>query len=238
MKKIFGLIMVLTLLGCSSSRYHQLDAGQQGFLPAFSTPVKVTVNHAIDTHPYKRMVYVSTRMHGLSDWVTYQDYIYQAFRHMNFFDKVVTRQPTAYINAPAMPATQVVNNQTWLDVEDHIPVSSLLNTYGTHFLIADVELYQRSTDADHASSYFFQVKLIDPLTRRVLVQASTQSQEREGIDKTLINPVLNYILGYLYYYDPAYPKPDLGPKNFGQWWEQMNDGFVNTFYFPDPNAVR
>lgn len=225
---LFGVISLLT--GCFSD-FHQVDQASTGYLPAVShAPVRVTVNHSVDTNQYKSMAYVSMQMHGLVAWPEYQDYMMQAIKHLGFFQQVITREPTVFINAAPFQATQWVNERAWMDVDNHIPFNSLIKEYGTHFLVLDVELYTLSSDAEDADSYFFQLKMIEPKTRRVLMTATNRMLVREGVDKGIINPVLDFTLGYLNFYDSTYPRPMPEPKTFEEWWEQLSDEFVDTMF--------
>lgn len=231
MKKWIMTCALSTLLTGCFGDFHQVDEQTTGYLPAVShAPVRVTVNHSVDTNQYKSMVYVSTQMHGLSNWPEYQDYIMQSVKHLGFFQQVITRQPTVYINTPAFAPTQRVNKSDWLDVDNHIPYNTLLKEYGSHFLVLDAELYTLSTDSEDVHSYFFLVKVIEPKSRRVLMTASNKMLVREGVDKGIINPVLDFTLGYLNFYDSTYPKPIPEPKTFEEWWEQLSDEFVDVMF--------
>lgn len=231
MKKLMmSMIMMSALAGCGGN-FHQVDQKTTGYLPAVShAPVRVTVNHSVDTNQYKSMAYVSIQMHGMAQWPEYQDYIMQGIKHLGFFDQVITREPTVFINAGAFEPTEIVDKKNWIDVDNHIPFNSLLRKYGTHFLVLDVELYTRSTDPEEANSYFFELKMIEPQTKRVLMTATNSFYVREGIDKGVINPVLDFTLGYLNFYDSTYPKPAPEPKDFEEWWEDMTDDFVNVMF--------
>lgn len=230
MRALIVFLLLSVLVGCGGN-FHQVDADSTGYLPAVShAPVRVSVNHSLDTNQYKSMAYVSIQMHGMAPWPEYQDYVMQGIKHFGFFDQVITRQPTVFINAPAFEPTQLVDGKNWIDVDNHIPYNSLVKKYGNHFLIIDVELYTESTDPEQFNSYFFDLKIIEPQTRRVLMTASNNMYVREGIDKAVINPVLDFALGYLNYFDSTYPKPVPGPKSFEEWMEELSDGFVDSFF--------
>lgn len=231
MKHVVTLLGLLVLLTGCGGNFHQIDNKTTGYLPAVShAPVRVTVNHAVDTNQYKSMAYVSIQMHGMAQWPEYQDYVMQGIKHFGFFDQVITREPTVFINKGAFEPTEIVDNKNWIDVDNHIPFNSLVKKYGTHFLVFDVELYTRSTDPEEFNSYFFDLKIIEPQTRRVLMTASNNMYVREGIDKGVINPVLNFALGYLQYYDSTFAKPAPEPKSFEEWMEQLSDGFVDAMF--------
>ncbi|MFI4957192.1 MAG: hypothetical protein ACHQAX_08300 [Gammaproteobacteria bacterium] len=231
MKRVGMIIGIMSLLVGCGGNFHQIDTKTTGYLPAVShAPVRVTVNHALDTNQYKSMAYVSIQMHGLAPWPEYQDYVMQGIKHFGFFDQVMTRQPTVYINTAAFEPTQIIDNKAWVDVDNHIPFNSLLKEYGTHFLVFDVELYTRASDPEDFNSYLFELKIIEPQTRRVLMVASNSMYVREGIDKGVINPVLNFALGYLNFNDSAYPKPTPEPKTFDEWWEQITNEFTKAMF--------
>lgn len=231
MKKLIMIMgCVVTLVGCDGN-FHQVDQGSTGFLPAVShAPVRVTVNHSVDTNQYKPMVYVNIQMHGVANWAEYQDYMMQGIKHLGFFEQVITNQPTVYINAYALTPTDIVDDQPWLDVDREIPFRSLVQQYGTHFLVIDAELYSRASDSEDLNSYSFSLKLIEPKTKRVLMMASNQMYVREGIDKGIINPVLDFTLGYLRFYDSTYSDKLPEPKSFEEWWEQLSDDFVKVMF--------
>jgi hypothetical protein len=231
MKRVVMVIGIMSVLvGCGSD-FHQVDQKSTGFVPAVShAPVRVTVNHAVDTNQYKSMAYVNIQMHGLASWPEYQDYIMEGIKHFGFFDQVITREPTVYINQPAFEPTLKIDKEYWVDVNNRIPFNSLLKEYGSHFLVFDVELYTLSTDSEERNSYFFQIKMIEPKTRRVLMTATNNVYVREGIDKGVINPVLNFTLGYLYKFDSTYPKPPPEPKDFNEWWEDLTNDFTNAMF--------
>jgi hypothetical protein len=230
MKMRKSFVILFLLVGCAGD-FHQLDQGSPGYSVAMiDAPVKVNVNHSLDTNNYKTLAYVSIQMHGVSNWHEYQDYIMESVKKMGFFSQVITREPTVFINHRAFEPTKIVEGKPWLDVDNHIPYESLLRSYGNHFLILDVELYNKSTDPEHLNTYAFELKMIEPSSQRVLMTASVQNMSKDGIDKAVINPVMNYTLGYLNFYDSTYPKPTPEPKTWYEWWEQLNEDFVNAMF--------
>ncbi len=231
MMRYIAPIIILCLLGCAGD-FHQVDPKSPGYLPALiDAPVKVTINQGVDTHHYKPLVYVNIKMHGVSNWHEYQDYIMQSIKKLGFFEQVITREPTVFINHRAFDPTMIVGEKPWIDVDSRIPYQALLKAYGTHFLILDVELYSKSTHPNDLTSYTFELKMIEPTSQRALMTAANQNMSRQaGIDKSVINPVLNYTLGYLQFYDSTYPKPVKEPETWYEWWEQLNDDFVEAMF--------
>ncbi len=224
------MLIALILTGCVTM-FSPIDPDTVGYLPAASdAPVRVAVNHSLDTHVYKPLVYVDVQMHGVVNWPEYQDYIMTAVKHLGFFDQVITRQPTVYINKQALEPTQRVNDQDWVDVSTPLPINSLLDEYGKHFLIMEVELNNRSSDPGDTATFSFEVKLIEPSSRRVLLVVSNQGFVRNGLDRTIINPVLNYTLAYLQFYDPTFDKGTPGPKTLNEWWENLKNDFVKAMF--------
>lgn len=205
MRVLMVTLLALILSGCYSS-YHQATTDDLGYLPIGSdNDVRITVNHGVDTNQFRKILYVSTDMHGVLDWYGYQDYVMEAFRQLDFFDEIVTRQPTIFINATPQTATIAYDpKKLWFDVVDPVSMSEIVRQYGPHVLVAKTMLRSRSSDFGDFNAYSFQLQLIDPTTSRVLFQGSKQGGSTLGLDNDLINPVLNYAKGYLLYHDPTY----------------------------------
>jgi len=205
MRVLLTTVLALLLSACYSS-YHQAVTDDLGYLPVGSGgDVRITVNHGVDTNQFKKVLYVSTDMHGVLDWYGYQDYVMEAFRQLDFFDEVVTRQPTVFINATPQVATKVYDEEKlWFDVNDPVSMTEITKQYGPHVLIAKTLLRSKSSDYGDFNAYSFQLQLIDPNTSRVLFQGSQQGGNTLGLDHNMINSVLNYAKGYLQYHDPTF----------------------------------
>jgi hypothetical protein len=194
------------LLSACASEYRQAKTDESGYLPIGNdADVKITVNQGVDTSQFKKVLYVSTDMHGVIDWYGYQDYIMEAFRQLDFFGEVVTRQPTLYINTTPPLATKSYEDKSiWFDMVDPVSNRDILKQYGPNVLIAKSILRNRSDDVGERGGFYYQLQLIDPSTSRVLWQGSKTGGNTLGLDMNLINPILNYAKGYLLAYDPYY----------------------------------
>lgn len=205
MRYLFIPILALLLSACHTN-YRQATTDDWGYLPIGNdADVRITVNHGIDTNQFRKVLYVSTDMHGVLNWYGYQDYVMEAFRQLDFFDEVVTRQPTLFVNVlPPTPSKKFDNNTLWYDVDDPVSMSDILKQYGPNVLVAKALLRSKSSNFGDYNAYAFQLQLIDPVTSRVVFQGSKQGSNTLGLDNNLINPVLNYAKGYLQYYDPTF----------------------------------
>jgi hypothetical protein len=205
MRLLISLVCVFFLSGCHSN-YRQATTDSLGYLPVGqSSDVRITVNHGVDSNQFRKTLYVSTDMAGVLDWMGYQDYVMEAFRQLNFFDEVVTRQPTLFVNTTPQTPTKIYDDKDlWFDVVDPVSLSEIARQYGPHVLVAKTLLRSKSADYGDFKSYVFQLQLIDPVTSRVLFQGSQQGTSTLGIDQNTINSVLNYAKGYLLFNDPTY----------------------------------
>jgi hypothetical protein len=212
MRLIISLVLACTLSACHSN-YRQAKTDDLGYLPIGNTAdLRITINQGVDTSQYRKVLYVSTDMHGVINWYGYQDYVMEAFRQLNFFDEVITREPTLYVNtSPPRPTKRYDEHKFWYDMVDPLSLSDILTQYGPNVLVAKVILRNKTDDLGDLNSFYFQLQLIDPTTSKVLFQGSKQGNSTLGIDMNVINPVLNYAKGYLLRFDPYYV-PDREPK--------------------------
>lgn len=203
MRFLLTLFIALLLSACHSN-YRQAKTDESGYLPIGNdADVRITINQGVDTSQYRKVLYVSTDMHGVADWYGYQDYLMESFRQLGFFDEVVTRQPTLYINAiPPTPTKQYSDKKVWFDMTDPVSNTAVLKEYGPNVLIAKTLIRNKADDYGELSGFYFQLQLIDPTTSKVLFQGSKTGTNTLGLDMNLINPVLNYAKGYLVHYDP------------------------------------
>lgn len=229
-RAIGTLIAVLLLSGCANN-FHQPETDTLGYLPVSDlADMNVSVNQGIDTNEFKKLLYVQVEMHGTAEWYAYQDYIMTAFREFDFFHEVVTRRPTVYVNTlPPTPALVMDKDLVWYDVTDKTPVRVLKQEYGSNFLIAQATLRDTSGNFNDRGAYYFQLKLIDPQTGKVVFQASKEGKRKLGIDYGVINPVLNYARGYLLYYDSTYVPHGPEKRTLAEWVESFT-------YDPCPNV--
>lgn len=215
MRMFLSLIFLLVLTACHTN-FRQPKTNELGYLPVGNdAEVLVTVNHGVDTNQFRKTLYVSTEMHGIIDQYAYEDYIMEAFRQLDFFDTVLTRQPTVYINARPPAPTKVYDDGTkWIDVLDPVTYPDIVKQYGRNVMVAKAILRNKSDDFGDLRAYYFQLQLIDPSTSRVLFQASKSGVNTLGIDNNVINPVLNYAKGYLQFYDPTFVLDRNPSRNF------------------------
>lgn len=204
--RVLLITILAILLSACHSNYRQAVTDDLGYLPVGNdSEVRITVNHGVDTNQFRKVLYVSTDMHGVLDWYGYQDYVMEALRQLDFFDEVVTRQPTLYVNTlPPIPTKEYDEKKLWYDVVDPVSLSEISRQYGPHVLVAKTILRSKSSDFGDFNAYSFQLQLIDPTTSRVLFQGSQQGGSSLGLDMNVINAVLNYTKGYLQYYDPTF----------------------------------
>lgn len=227
------LIIMAALLSACQSNFKQPKTNELGYLPVNnSADVQVTVNRGVNTEQFRKTLYVSTDMHGAIDWYAYQDYIMEAFRQLDFFDDVITRPPTLYVNTtPPKPTKVISKDKFWFDMTDPVSYPNISKNYGPNVMVAKAILRNRTDELGTLNAYTFQLQLVDPKTGHVLFQSSSFGTSRNGIDTTIINPVLNYAKGYLVYNDPTYKlrtlqsasdaKYDLNAVS--QWWHDMNE---------------
>jgi hypothetical protein len=205
MRMLITLVLALALTACHTN-YRQPKTDEFGYLPIGNdAEVKVTVNHGVDTNQFRKTLYVSSDMHGIIDWYGYQDYVMEAFRQLDFFDEVITRPPTLYVNTtPPIPTKSYDANKKWYDMVDPVSMRDIVKQYGPNVLVAKTLLRSKSDDFGNTNAFYFQLQLIDPNTSRVVFQGSKSGDNTLGIDNNVINPVLNYAKGYLLYYDPTF----------------------------------
>jgi hypothetical protein len=228
--RYLGIILAMMLLASCASDFHQPKVNGLGYLPvANDAEVEIAVNQGIDTNQFRRLLYVQTEMHGTAEWYAYQDYIMTAFREMDFFDEVVTRRPTVHINTtPPTPTVFTARGKTWFDVTDKTPMRVLRQEYGHNFMVAKATLRDISAKFNDDGAFFFELKLIESRTGKVVFQASKEGKRKLGIDYSVINPVLNYARGYLLYYDPTFIPTAGYRRSLAEWAESFT-------YDPTPN---
>lgn len=212
MRLMITACFALILTACSGN-YRQVQNDESGYLPTGDdADIRITINHGVDTSQFKKTLYVSMDMHGITDWYGYQDYVMESFRQLDFFGEVVTREPTIYVNTtPPVPTKRYDDKKAWFDVVDPVSYSQIVKQYGPNVLIAKTILRNKTDDYGDTNGFFFQLQLIDPQTSRVLFQGSKAGVNVLGLDLNLINPVLNYAKGYLLNHDPYYV-PEHPPK--------------------------
>lgn len=226
MRKWLAFIVLISLMGCAN-KFSQATVDGLGYLPTDDdADIQVTVNQGVDTNQMRKVLYVQTEMHGVVNWNTYEDAVMNGLRELNFFDEVVTRKPTIYINTSPNENTPIaLKDKHWFDVNQPAPYQALSKQYGDHFLIAQVTLRNQSAEVDDLNAFFFELKLIESKTSRVVLQISKRGSTTLGIDRALINPVLNYTRGYLLHFDSTYV-PDHPPM------QSLSDKFESMTYQP------
>ncbi len=200
------ILFIALLLSACTSNFHQPQVDQLGYLPvANDADVVISVNQGVDTNQFRKVLYVQVEMHGTMEWYAYQDYIMDAFREFDFFDEVITRRPTVHVNTtPPYPTLIPDKGEIWYDVTDTTPMRSLVQTYGHNFMVAQAILRNKSPSFNDKGAYLFELKLIEARTGKVVFQGSKEGRRVLGLDRNVINPVLNYARGYLLYYDPTF----------------------------------
>lgn len=226
MRKWIAFILLISLIGCAN-KFSQATVDGLGYLPADDdADITVTVNQGIDTNQFKKVLYVQTEMHGVINWNTYEDTVMNSFRELNFFDEVVTRKPTIYINTtPPVSTAITLKDKVWFDMNQPAPYQVMGQQYGDQYLIAKATLRNQSAEVDDLNAFYFEVKLINSKTSKVVFQCSKKGSTILGIDRALINPVLNYTRGYLLHYDSTYV-PDHPPM------QSLSDKFESLTYQP------
>ncbi len=228
--RCIGILLAALLISSCASEFHHPQVNQLGYLPVGNNAnIEIAVNQGIDTNEFRQLLYVQVEMHGTAQWYAYQDYIMEAFREFAFFDEVVTRRPTVYINTtPPYPTLVFDDKNAWYDVTDKTPMRTLRQKYGPNFLVAQATLRDISGNFNDKGAYYFDLKLIESRSGKVVFQGSKEGNRKLGIDMNVINPVLNYARGYLLYYDPTFVP--ITPPN------QTLADKVETFTFePNPN---
>lgn len=226
MNKWIALILLSCLVGCAN-KFSQAKVDALGYLPADDdADIIVTVNQGVDTNQLKKVLYVQTEMHGVINWNTYEDTVMNGLRELNFFEEVVTRKPTIYINTTPPLATPTINkDKPWFDMNKPAPYQVLSEQYGDHYLIAIATLRNQSAELDDSNAFYFDLKLIESKTSRVIFECSKKGSTILGIDRALINPVLNYTRGYLLHFDSTYV-PDHPPL------QSLSDKVETMYYKP------
>lgn len=241
MRHGWAIVLSAVLLSACAPKFSQPEVNNLGYLPITNdADLVVSVNQSVDTNEYRKLLYVQANMHGTMDWFTYQDYLMAAFREFGFFKEVVTREPTTYINTTppratidygenSLPLGPLVGDQRkiWFDMQDPVPYKALYQQYGHDFMIARATLRNKSGDVDDLNGYYFNLELIEGRSGKVLFQASKEGVAVLGIDKAVINPVLNYARGYLLYYDSTFVPKHPPTRSLADWVE-------NFYYVPAP----
>ena len=185
-------LLLLSLLACVRTLPPQDPDAKTGYYHQLKRHdnVSLVINKPVNTDQFRDVVYVKMNNHSSVNSYEFQDYTMRAFEGIGFFDKVVTSEPTAYINTGPIVG-QNIAGKTWYETSDPVDIKSLRGRY-ENFVIAEVTLREdKPSQGKRIKNLSFEIKFIDPNNGQTLSIISSQGRSWGGVDKTLVNPVLN-----------------------------------------------
>lgn len=214
LKKIFvASAMILALAACSKDFNDRPIDAETGFFPesegavgTFSGTIRseVIIEKPLNFNPAQTLLYVKNNFHGSLNPNEFENQVISNFLQMDVFQRVVTKEPTVYINADSPANFQ--GKGKWYDVVNPYSYRQLNNIYrGINFVVAEVTLSQYDDDNSWYGTphvYIFEIKFVDPKTAEVLFYARGVGNRyggglMGGVDDSLIYPVFNEAIIWL-----------------------------------------
>lgn len=153
--------------------------------------VRVVLNKPMNMRAHRNMVYIKRNNFSSIPPMVYDDFIMMAFIRQGLFKKIVTAEPTVYINVES-PVIENIDCCPWYDEQDPYSLRQLRARYGDNFIIAEATLREYEPNQGFMQKRFsFELKFIDASDGVVIAEFYKEAESWYGTDRSVANPVLN-----------------------------------------------